>query len=388
MLRLPRFFAKKLPPELQTKSSAAAPMLAFAQLGRAQWTPRHYDRLADEGYGRNVIAYRCIKEISSSAAAVTLLLYQGSQEIEQHPVLSLLHRPNPAMGRVAFFEALYTHLLIAGNTYIEAIGEGSTLHELWPLRPDRMRVIPSRHGVPAAYEYTVNGQRQRWHADPLHGQSPILHVKLFHPIHDWYGQSPMEAAAYAIDQFNAACHWNQALLQNGARPSGALMVETDKNQSANLSEEQFNRLKQELDNHYSGAANAGRPILLEGGLKWVDMMLSPKDMDFITMKNSAARDIALAFGYPPMLLGIQGDNTYSNQKEARLALWEQTILPLVRLVLDGLSHWLLHPIDADLHFAVDEDTISALHPRREALWQRVAAADFLTNEEKREMLGF
>ena len=117
-------------------------------------------------------------------------------------------------------------------------------------------------------------------------------------------------------------------------------------------------------------------------------MLSPKDMDFLNAKYASARDIALAFGYPPMLLGIPGDNTYANQKEARLALWEQTILPLLEFALDGLNTWLLPRFGDGLRLRYDEDGISALNPRREMLWARVNAASFLTDDEKRAAVGY
>ena len=117
---------------------------------------------------------------------------------------------------------------------------------------------------------------------------------------------------------NAASAWNKALLDNAARPSGALVYKGE--HGANLSEEQFERLRDELAQNFSGAANAGRPLLLEGGLTWQAMSLTPKDMDFLAAKNGAAREIALAFGVPPMLLGIPGDNTYSNYREANLRL--------------------------------------------------------------------
>ena len=251
-----------------------------------------------------------------------------------------------------------------------------------------MQVVPGRHGLPAGYEYKVGSQTRRWAADALDGQSQILHLKQYHPLEDWYGFSPLEAAARAIDQFNAAEQWNQALLQNGCRPSGALSVES-RDGPLNLTPEQYDRLKEQLQEQYAGAVNAGRPILLEGGLKWTDMMLSPKDMDCLNAKYASARDIALAFGYPPMLLGIPGDNTYANQKEARLALWEQTILPLLDFVLDGLNHWLLPRFgETALRLRYDEDAISALNPRREMLWARINAATFLSEDEKRQAVGY
>lgn len=128
-------------------------------------------------------------------------------------------------------------------------------------------------------------------------------------------------------------------------------------------------------------------MVLEGGLEWKEMSLSPKEMDFIDMKQSAARDIALAFGVPPQLLGIPGDNTYSNLAEARLALWEQTVLPLVSQLTEALNHWLVPFYGEGVVLGYDLDKISALSPRREAMWKRVKDADFLTDEEKRALVG-
>src|SRR5690606_21629198 len=118
-------------------------------------------------------------------------------------------------------------------------------------------------------------------------------------------------------------------LENAARPSGALVMESGgKDGWSGLTADQFERLKGELEAAFSGAGNAGRPMVLEGGMKWQAMSLTPADMDFAALKAAAARDIALAFGVPPMLLGLPGDNTYANYREANRALWRLTLLPL------------------------------------------------------------
>jgi HK97 family phage portal protein len=195
--------------------------------------------------------------------------------------------------------------------------------------------------------------------------------------------SPLEAAAQSIDLHNAAATWNKALLDNAARPSGALVFSAA---SGNLSEDQFSRLKAELEAGFQGAANAGRPMVLEGGLDWKAMALSPKDMDFVELKNGAAREIALAFGVPPMLLGIPGDNTYANMVEANKALWRQTVIPLVRRVADDLSAW-LGPVFGGAVLMPDLDEVEGIAEDRAALWARVGAAGFLSDEEKRRILG-
>lgn len=373
-----------------TKASRTASLLSMTQLGPARWTPRRYDRLAEEGYRRNIVAFRCIREIAQNAASIPWLLYDGNKELTQHPLLDLLARPNPSMGQAQLLEALYAFQLISGNGYLEAVRADSdeAPRELWVLRPDRMKIVPGPNSVPAAYEYTANGKTVSWRADALTGQCDVLHFKSFHPLDDWYGQGPLEAALQAIDQHNAASAWNQALLQNAARPSGAL-VYAPKEGPALLTEDQFKRLKRELEEQIEGAANAGRPLLLEGGLDWKSMSLSPSDMDWRQGRDAVARDIALAFGVPAQLIGLPDAQTYSNMKEARLAFYEDTILPLAFSLRDALNNWLVPMFgDEGLRLDVDLDEVPALSPRRDALWARLKDADFLTADEKRQLLGY
>ena len=190
-----------------------------------------------------------------------------------------------------------------------------------------------RRGEPAA-ERGIG----RCRLGPSAGSGGAIHLALFHPLDDHYGFPPLEAALMALDTHNSAGRWNKALLDNSARPSGALVYAPK--DGGNLTDEQFDRLKAELEDGYSGATRAGRPLLLEGGLDWKAMGLTPKDMDFIEAKHSASRDIALAFGVPPMLLGIPGDNTYANYQEANRAFYRMTVLPLVARTAKELSAWL------------------------------------------------
>ena len=142
-----------------------------------------------------------------------------------------------------------------------------------------------------------------------------------------------------------------------------------------------------LDEEYSGAGNNGKPLLLEGGLEWQEMSLNPKDMDFLDGKHSAAREIALAFGVPPMLLGIPGDATYSNMFEARLALWTDTVLPILQLIIGGLNRWLTPHYGEGLYLWYDEEMIPALEPLRKAKSDRINAAAYMTVNEKRRAMG-
>ncbi len=376
----------------EVKASRAGPLIALQQPGRAVWSPRRFDAFAEEAYQRNVIGFRAINQVTRSAASVPWRLArrrgQSLHRLEAHPLLDLLGRPNPMMARSEFIEAVVGFYLIAGNAFIEAAPGTGEPRELWPLRPDRMKVVAGKTGLPKGYVFTLGGAERRWDADPVSGRAPILHLKTFHPLDDWYGLSPVEPAGFAIDQRNESDKWNMALLQNGARPSGALVYQPQGGAAANLSDEQFARLRQEIAEQYGGAKNAGRPMLLDGGLTWQEMSLSPKDMDFLEARHAASRDVAQAFGVPPQLLGIPGDNTYSNYQEARLALWEETVIPLLRHLRDEFNAWLAPRFGEDLALEVDLDEIPALTLRREKTWARVRAAEFLTLNEKRKLAGF
>jgi HK97 family phage portal protein len=371
-------------PAANTKASAAGPLIALHHTGQPVWSPRDYAAFAREGYARNPIVYRAVRMISEAAASIPVHLFEHRHRLDAHPLLDLLAWPNAAACGPDLLEDWYGYLLIAGNAYMEAVSIGGAPRELHVLRPDRMKVIAGGDGWPAAYEYTANGASVRFAQSPDEGVRPILHMALFHPGNDYYGMSPIEAASSAIDLHNAASAWNKALLDNAARPCGALVYTAA---DAHLTEEQFARLKSELEANYQGAANAGRPMLLEGGLDWRAMSLSPKDMDFMEAKHAAAREIALALGVPPMLLGIPGDNTYANYQEANRVFWRQTVLPLASRTLKALEGWLAPRFGEGLRLSLALEEVEALSTERAALWDRVARADFLTVDEKRAAVG-
>ena len=367
------------------KASATGPVVAYHGAGRVAWSPRDTVSLTRTGFSGNPVGFRSVKMIAEAAAALPLILQDCKQRYDIHPLLALIRDPNPAQGRAELMEALYGQLLLSGNAYVEAVlGETALPLELHVLRSDRMSVVPGADGWPIAYEYAVGGRKHRF--DATGSTSPICHLKSFHPQDDHYGFSPMQAAAMAVDVHNSASRWSKALLDNAARPSGALVYRGGDGQGA-IPEDQFQRLSAEIEAYHQGARNAGRPMLLEGGLDWKPMGFSPSDMEFQKTKEAAAREIALAFGVPPMLLGIQGDATYANYQEANRAFYRLTVLPLATRVAAVLSAWLSGFTGDDLELKPDLDQVPALSAERDAQWARVASADFLTPSEKRGLLG-
>ncbi|WP_151720395.1 phage portal protein [Gemmobacter serpentinus] len=375
--------AEKAVPE--QKASATGRVVAFGTSGRVVWSPRDGVSLMKNGFQGNPIGFRVVKLISEAAAALPLVLQDAAQRYDSHPVLDLLRRPNPAQGRADLFEALYAQLLLSGNGYLEAVpGARGVPAELHVLRSDRMSLVPGADGWPVAYDYTVGGRKHRF--EMTGGMGAICHIRSFHPQDDHYGLSPMQAAAVAVDVHSSASSWSKALLDNAARPSGAIVYKGPEG-AGTLSADQYERLVGELEANHQGARNAGRPMLLEGGLDWKPMGFSPSDMEFHETKLSAAREICIAFGVPPMLIGIPGDATYANYQEANRAFYRLTVLPLVAKVTAAVSQWLEGFSGEMAELRPDLDQVPALAVERDQQWARVGAADFLTQAEKRALLG-
>jgi HK97 family phage portal protein len=228
----------------RTKQSAATrAIVAWMSNGQAVWTPVDYANLSREGYAQNVIVYRAVEYVAAACAGIEWCLYnkyqRSQREIEQHPLLELLARPNDRQSGTDLMHALVAYRLLSGNGYLERVGPGKdglgAPRELYTHRPDRLTVLPGNAINPiAGWQYRANG------LDITFKPEQIMHWKSFNPLNDWYGMSPIEAAARSVDQNNESRRWNTALLQNAARPSGGLFFEAD------LSDQQFDEIEGRL----------------------------------------------------------------------------------------------------------------------------------------------
>jgi HK97 family phage portal protein len=369
-------------------------MMGYFGVDANQRKEYKYQDLANEGYLKNAIVYRCVNEVSKGASAVPFMLYNGDQIVENHPLIDLLLRPNPLQSYTEFFTSLHGYLLLSGNSYVLKIGaDQGAPRELHQLRPDRITIKGSNKPIPDRYEYSVNGRVvDTYPVDEDSGYSDLKHMKLWNPLDDYYGCSPLSAAAVEVDQFNMASKHNVNLLSNGARPSGAIVFKPKDDQgfAVNLSETQRQQLLTDLQNRFSGVGNAGRPMLLEGDFDWKEMGLSPKDMDFLNLKHMSATDIAMCFGVPSQLVGVPDAQTYSTVAEARLALYEETIIPHLSKVASDLNEWLVPMFDDRLELRFDVDSIPALSERRKKIYENVSSAvreGIMTRNEARERIG-
>ena len=359
------------------ETRAASSLIALANLPAGQWGRMDAGALMRDGYAGNAVAYRCVRMIAEAAASIPLAC-------SDEAAANLIANPSPDETGQGLLERLYGDLQITGNAWAEAVtlAGDDTPKGIFALRADTVRAETNAQGNLTAWSVRQR-KGQRIILREADGWSPVLHLKLYHPSDSLLGLSPLAAARKALDLHNGAAAWAKSLIDNAARPSGALVYGRE---GGALTPDQFDRLKAELENSHSGSANAGRPLLLDGGLDWKPMSLTPADMDFAGTRNTAAREIALAFGVPPMLLGIPGDNTYSTYREANIAFWRLTVLPLVRKVAGALTIWLGGRFE-DVSVTPDLDDVPAFAAEREALWARLESTFFLTTDEKRRMAG-
>jgi|TARA_R110000765_G_scaffold49159_3_gene100049 HK97 family phage portal protein len=372
----------------------ASNMVGYFGIGAGSSTKYSYEDLASEGYLKNAIVYRCVNEIAKGGSSVDFAIKMNDEVLEYHPLIDLLDRPNPLQSNNEFFQALFGYLMLSGNAYIlKSGGMDGIPQELHLLRPDRMAIKGGKGYIPERYEYLINGRIQQSYAvDPKTGYSDVKHIKLWNPLDDYYGCSPLSAAAVEIDQHNLSSKHNINLLNNGARPSGAVIFKPkdEAGFAVNLSESQRAQLLTDLNNRFQGAGNAGRPMLLEGDFDWKEMGMSPRDMDFINLKHMSATDIALCFGVPSQLVGVPDSQTYANVAEARLSLYEETIIPHLKLIQSDLNEWLTPMFDERLEFCFDYTNIPALSERTRRTFENVTSAveaGIMTRNEARADLG-
>lgn len=379
------------------KASQTHHAIASMFRNRPVWMPVNYANLAKEGYKANVYVYAAVTQVTRAAKGIPVCLYQqkrggGKQRLEYgeggpgaQALMDLLARPNPKQGWGAFVESVWGFRRIAGNSYIEEIApdtgprKGMPL-ELWPLRPDRMRVIG---GVGPAelikgFEYRIGG------AEPIPFEPhEVLHWKFFDPVDDFYGLSPIAVAARSIDQSNEAARWNVALLKNGAAPSGMFSTPLDLG-------DDFEEFRDELIDQYTGPDNAGSPIVADNDLDWKNIGLSPVDMMWIEGRKMSADEIALSQGVAPELISGGAAKKYSNYGEARKALYIETVLPEWDDFRDELNHWLVPRYGDGLYLDYDRDAIEELQEERTKKYTALGVAvdkGFMTRRQAAAEVG-
>jgi HK97 family phage portal protein len=354
---------------------------ALLMRSTATWSARHFIAFATEGFRDNTTTRACVGAIQKASRECPVVLQApDGTVIDKHPLLELLARPNPWQSYEEFLDELLAYRLISGEGDIWANAVGRKVSEMWVLRPDWLEPT-YENGIPKVWTYTpADNTRTAMTVEPEN----LLIWKEFNPLDRWRGLSPLWSCAFAIDTLNQYARANKALLDNDVRPSGVLWTET------NLSDTSYARLKAQFEETYGGADNNGRPMLLEGGLRWQQQGLSPREMEFIAGKRAGEQDVCKVLGVPGQMIGLDGSQTFANYEQARAAFYEDTVVPTVNSAMAAITRWLgpRYGLKPGMTLTVDVEGVAALEPRRAERNRTIDLMQSLTVNEKRASMGY
>jgi HK97 family phage portal protein len=305
---------------------------------------------------------------------------KDDNELPNHPAQALLNRPNTQQSQSTFFGDLSRFRDLGGDGYILANMVGGKPKELTLIRPDNVTIMPG-NGMPAAYQVSTGGAQETYKVNAVTGQSAIFNWKLFNPLSDLYGLSPLSASGKPVDVFNEAEEHAKKTLQQGANMGGVLSTEQK------LDPEQFERLQNAIQSKYSGGANAGKMMITEGGMKFTQTASTLKDMTMIDLQTEQSRYISQSFGVPDQMIGIPGSNTFANFSEARIYYIENTVVPMAEDLQESLTYWLAPMYGEEIKIKYDIASIQGLEERRSQIYARIQNVTFMTINEKREQAG-
>lgn len=386
------------------------------------WPRDNVRKQANEGYVGNATVYQCVNIIARAAAGVPWILtrkdglspkgptkkYMSSRtarkatdsgfyrarksvansEILDHPLLNLIEKPNPHQGGAAYTEAVFSWLLIAGQSFETFVGpdtganKGKPL-EMWVQRSDRMKVVTGAVAsgeLIGGYEYWVGASGNESLGDKF-TVDQVLHQKKFHPLDDYVGLSPIRVIADLVDAENAAHRWNRKLLDNDCRPSVGIVVKSGLMSDARA------RFIAELKAMFSGKDNARKPLVLEGDIDIKTIALSPADMDFDNGLKQIRRIIAHAYNVPAQFVGDTESQSYASAQEAHKELFQDNILPELDRRRDNLNAKLTVKFGDEYRLDYDTDQIEALHEDTQRVYTYISTADYLSVNEQRAAVG-
>lgn len=323
-------------------------LVTFSDLPQPHMMPKNYKAYAQEGYKGNDTIYKCINYIITNGAAIPPKLYTDdtkTKEIKSHPLLDKLKRPNIEQTGVEYREEVLGYFLVTGNTFQYAIRKGiaGPPDELWAFDPTKIKVLPTKVRGIVGYEFDdYDGSAQ----DPVPGQNPIpfqnvSHMKSWNPGDPVWGLSPIEVGAITVDMQTAYKKWNLGLTQNGGKMSGAFSTDII------MSGPDRQKVEDKINEKYAGPRNAGRIALLDGGLKWQSMSVTPSEMDWLPAMQYNAGGLANLLNIPPQLIGDTSSTTYDNMQEAKAASYTEEIFPVLDKFYAKETMWLV-PMYSDL----------------------------------------
>ncbi|MEE8362453.1 MAG: phage portal protein [Dehalococcoidia bacterium] len=282
-----------------------------------------------------------------------------------HPLQALLDRPNPFWSAGELWRATETYLSLWGSAFwgIER-DESGRVAELWPLRPDRMRVLPDTDRYVRGFVFDVGGRRVAYLPEE------VVWFRHFNPLDEFSGLSSVAPARAAVDMAAGAMLFNRAFFSNSATP-GDLAITTEETPTDDEVEEFYAR----WESRFTGPGRAHRPILLSRGMDAKRLGLSHRDMEFIEGLKWSVEEVSRAFGVPKAFLSELQDATLANIDTEERFLWRNTMVPEMRLLEDvvnrSLSPLFDVPGERPARVEFDLSVIEALHESETARVERL-----------------
>ncbi len=375
-----------------------------------KYTKWDFRAAAIEGYEQNCIAFAAIIDKATDAASIPLKFTDGDNELEEgHPLRMLLNSPNKETNLVELRTAFHIEDNIYGNVFIESVPKSGAstdraaiesifpkdgFKELYIQQAYKMKInVDGSSGEPVSYNIDDEGGslRNKWPWEKgttsedrkayKQGRSNIYHIKRYNPTDRYYGLSPLQPCARSLNLFNLVYQWNLALCENSGRIDGLVHV------AGQVGPKALEDLERKWKAFQSGPANAGRQFVHTNEMKFTPISVNPKDVDWTEGKDAASRDIARSLKMPTFLLGIPGDNTYSNQEAAMYRYYNSTIIPEAQKFCDMVNEWLAPSYGENIKCTLDVDNWQPLEGERIARAKEIDEISYLTANEKRELAG-
>ena len=325
------------------------------------WMPLSYG----EYYPRSALVYSAIKARQDAVAQVPLLVFrvkgggahsrltsigvrrkvEGGELVgSDHPLQRLLDSPNPFWTRGELWRATETYLGLWGSAFwgLERDETGDVV-EIWPLRSDRMRVVPDPQRYIKGFVFVGQGQQL-----VAYVPEDIVWMRYFNPLDEFAGLSPIAPLRLSADMGMDALQANRKVLINDSTPG--LIIET----SDTPTDSEVADFYQRWESRFRGVDKVRRPALLSPGMKATNLGFTPRDMEYIQSLRWSLEDVARVYGVPKMMIGDLENTTVSNFSTARRVLWEDTITSQLAFYRDALQQMLV-PSFGDQELVVDFD---------------------------------
>ncbi len=273
-------------------------------------------------YSQHAWVYGCVNAIAQNIMGIPLLFYGGTRKnkqlVESGPLVKLFETPNTMMSGAQLVEAAFIHLGLTGEAFfiLERNSERELPKEIWTFPPKRFQeVVDKNNGMIIGWKYNKGSKEV-----PL-APHEVVYFRYFNPYHDYRGMSPITAGRAGIEQDHYASLYNKAFFRNNAQPGGVLET------TANLSDDEFQRLKAQWADRHQGVSKAHAIAVLEGGLSYKQTGLTQKDMDFLEQRKWNRDEIMMVFKVPKGELGIYEDINYATAKTQDRIFWTKTLMP-------------------------------------------------------------